>query len=80
MLKPGGYLLFTMRDGLEETSPRFARFDADLHELEKAGKCEVSVISLELKSGSTPYSSRSKFCYLIKVRMAGSDVLVGYGF
>jgi len=43
VLKPGGYLLFTMRDGLEETSPRFARFDADLHELEKAGKCEVTM-------------------------------------
>ena len=69
-----------MRDGLEETSPRFARFDADLHEREKAGKCEVRVRSLELKSGSTLCSNRSKLCYFITVRMAGSDVLVGYGF
>jgi len=43
ILKPGGYLIFTMRDGLAEKSPRFGLFENDLIELEKMGKCEVTL-------------------------------------
>jgi len=43
ILKPGGYLIFTMRDGLEETSPRFATFETQLKDLESMDKCEVTM-------------------------------------
>jgi len=43
ILKPGGYLIFTIRDGLEEASPRFATFDSHLKDLEKTEKCEVTL-------------------------------------
>jgi len=43
ILKPGGYLIFTMRDGLSEASPRFGMFENELLELEKSGKCEVTL-------------------------------------
>jgi len=43
ILKPGGYLLFTMRDGLSETSPRFASFDNVLQELVNSKKCEITL-------------------------------------
>jgi len=43
IIKPGGYLLITMKDGLAAISPSFARFDNHLEELNRAGKCEVSL-------------------------------------
>eukprot|EP00088_Acartia_fossae_P003465 TRINITY_DN11464_c0_g1_i10.p1 TRINITY_DN11464_c0_g1~~TRINITY_DN11464_c0_g1_i10.p1 ORF type:complete len:458 (-),score=145.02 TRINITY_DN11464_c0_g1_i10:683-2056(-) len=43
ILKPGGYLLLTMREGLAETSPKFAVFETDLVDMEKAGKIEVTI-------------------------------------
>jgi ubiquinone/menaquinone biosynthesis C-methylase UbiE len=43
ILKPGGYLLLTMRDGLADTSPRFALMENDLRLLEKNQKCEVTL-------------------------------------
>jgi len=43
VLNPGGYLIFTMRDGLSETSPRFSLFDTVLQELVQSQKCEITM-------------------------------------
>jgi len=50
ILKPGGYLIFTMREGLAEKSPRFSLFENDLRELEKNGKCEVTLGPIKFDS------------------------------
>jgi len=42
-LVPGGYLIFTMREGLQHSSQKFARMDEDIRDLAKAGKVELVV-------------------------------------
>jgi len=43
ILNPGGYLIFTMRDGLAETSPRFSMFDNVLQDVVSSQKCEITM-------------------------------------
>ena len=40
VLRPGGYILWTMRDGFDQSSPDFALFDVKVNALlPQTGKC-----------------------------------------
>jgi len=43
ILRPGGYFIFTMRDGLPEASPKFMVFHTELVDLEKNNKIEIVI-------------------------------------
>jgi len=43
VLRPGGYLILTMRDALPDTDPRFKLFEPELNELKAAGKLEITL-------------------------------------
>ena len=43
MTQPGGYLLWTMRDGYQHTSSEFGSFDAQVEDLVKTGQVELVV-------------------------------------
>jgi len=41
VLRPGGYLLWTMREGYQHKSQRFALLDAEIQDLQKTGAAEL---------------------------------------
>jgi len=43
VMRPGGYLLWTMRDGYQTKSQRFALLDAEINDLTKTGAAELVV-------------------------------------
>merc|ERR1711915_761350 len=43
ILRPGGYLIWTMREGFQGTSQRFALFDTQIKDLESVGAAELVV-------------------------------------
>jgi hypothetical protein len=42
-MRPGGYLLWTMREGFHQNSQKFALFDAEIKDLENTGIAELVV-------------------------------------
>jgi len=43
VMRPGGYLIWTMREGFQGTSQRFALFDTQIKDLESVGAAELVV-------------------------------------
>jgi len=43
ILRPGGYFIFTMRDGLGESSPKFKIFESEVKDLELRGRIEIVI-------------------------------------
>eukprot|EP00092_Neocalanus_flemingeri_P029944 GFUD01032510.1.p1 GENE.GFUD01032510.1~~GFUD01032510.1.p1 ORF type:complete len:436 (+),score=117.78 GFUD01032510.1:141-1448(+) len=43
VMRPGGYLLWTMREGFQQNSQKFALFDAEIKNLENTGCAELVV-------------------------------------
>jgi len=43
IMRPGGYLLWTMREGFQQSSQKFALFDAEIKNLENTGSAELVV-------------------------------------
>jgi len=43
IMRPGGYLLWTMREGFHQNSQKFALFDAEIKDLENTGIAELVV-------------------------------------
>merc|ERR1719430_624977 len=43
VLRPGGYLLWTMREGYQQVSHRFALMDVELEDLTRSGLAEMVV-------------------------------------
>ena len=41
IMRPGGYLLWTMRDGYQAKSQRFALMDAELNDITSSGQAEM---------------------------------------
>ncbi|CAG0917930.1 unnamed protein product [Notodromas monacha] len=41
VLKPGGMMIWAMREGYEKKSPQFEKFDPDIEALEQAGKAKL---------------------------------------
>jgi len=41
IIRPGGYLIWTMRDGYHQKSEKFALLDAEIKDLEKQGQAEL---------------------------------------
>lgn len=43
IMRPGGYLLWTMREGYQQRSQKFALLDAEIKDLENTGSAELVV-------------------------------------
>ena len=41
IIRPGGYLMWTMRDGYQAKSQRFALMDAELNDITSSGQAEM---------------------------------------